>query len=63
MLNLSTTTKKKKKIKNFFLEARQTLKIECDYKQPYNLFPAFTNFRTLPEISGKTKLVDSKQKS
>ena len=60
MLNLS---KKKKKIKNFFLEARQTLKIVCGYQQPYNLFPAFTNFRTLPEISGKPKSVDSKQKN
>ena len=32
------------------------------HQQPHNFFLVFVDFRTFPDISGKPKSVDSKQK-
>ena len=35
----------------------------CGHQQPYNFFSVFTDFQTVPDNSGKPKLVDSSQKN
>ena len=35
----------------------------CGHQQPYDFFSVFADFRTLPDNSGKQKLVDLNQKN
>ena len=48
---------------NFSRSSPDPENYRCDYQQSYNFFSEFTNFRRLPDKSGKPKSVDLKQKN